>query len=175
MVLLNKDLEEESNHQSSCATSTAAIGFRRDGSVVRLFGHCACDFITVVLSWKSTTEPGKPAEALEQALVRHLQYTIERYDNSIHVRILTLRAVLLGNGVKNIEVELDVVQSDYTDRTHGLQAKLEDYYNRVIILLADKDAYEQVIFVARLALIHLLTVRGFVREGGYFSHLLDRV
>lgn len=77
-------------------------------------------------------------------------------------RILTLRTVTLGNGVKNIELELDVVQSDYTDRAYGLQAKLEDYYNRVIVLLADNDAYEQVIAVARLALIHLLTVWNYV-------------
>jgi hypothetical protein len=65
----------------------------------------------------------------------------------------------LGNGVKSVEQELDVLQSDYTDRAYGVQAKLEDYYNRVISLLTDKDAYEQVIFVARLALINLLTVR----------------
>jgi hypothetical protein len=59
--------------------------------------------------------------------------------------------------VKSVEQELDVVQSDYTDRTKGVHAKLEDYYNRVISLFADKDAYEQVIFVVRLALIDLLT------------------
>ncbi|KAF9351379.1 hypothetical protein BGX34_000630, partial [Mortierella sp. NVP85] len=125
--LLNKDLEEESNHHVRLAQRLSVLG---EMAVLSEF----LDIVpaTSSLSYyrgKVLLSQGKPAEALEQFMAVTASF----------------------------EVELDVVQSDYTDRTHGLQAKLEDYYNRVIILLADKDAYEQVIFVARLALIHLLT------------------
>ncbi|KAG0223185.1 hypothetical protein BGX31_008649 [Mortierella sp. GBA43] len=140
--LLNKDLEDESRHHVRLAQRLSVLG-----EMTLLSEFLDMVPVTSSLSYyrgKVLLSQGEPAEALE------------------HFMVVTAS---FGNGVKSVEQELDVLQSDYTDRAYGVQAKLEDYYNRVISLLTDKDAYEQVIFVARLALINLLAnTKGQVME-----------
>ncbi|KAF8944515.1 hypothetical protein BGZ47_004142 [Haplosporangium gracile] len=61
-----------------------------------------------------------------------------------------------GNDINNVEQELDIMQLDYNTRVHQGQARLEDYYAHVIALLAEHNAHEQVMTVARLSVLDLL-------------------
>ncbi|KAF9152617.1 hypothetical protein BG015_004987 [Linnemannia schmuckeri] len=61
-----------------------------------------------------------------------------------------------GNDINNVEQELDIIQLDYNTRVHQGQARLEDYYAHVIALLAEHNAHEQVMTVARLSVLDLL-------------------
>ncbi|KAG0350234.1 hypothetical protein BG005_010245 [Podila minutissima] len=60
-----------------------------------------------------------------------------------------------GNDIKDVEQELDIVQLDYKGKISRGPAKLEDYYTHLIRLFSERNAHEQVIAVAKLALAEL--------------------
>ncbi|KAF9427628.1 hypothetical protein BGZ94_004535 [Podila epigama] len=60
-----------------------------------------------------------------------------------------------GNEIKEIEQELDIVQLDYKGKVNRGHARLEDYYTHLLHLFSEKNAHEQVIAVAKLALVEL--------------------
>lgn len=78
---------------------------------------------------------------------------------------------MTGNDINNVEQELDIMQLDYNTPVHQGQARLEDYYAHVITLLTEHSAHEQVMTVARLFVLDLLKVKGFVHCTRLFSAL----
>jgi len=64
----------------------------------------------------------------------------------------------IGNDIKDVEQELDIVQLDYKGKVSQGPAKLEDYYTHLIRLFSETNAHEQVIAVAKLALAELSNV-----------------
>ncbi|KAG0207472.1 hypothetical protein BGX28_001296 [Mortierella sp. GBA30] len=61
-----------------------------------------------------------------------------------------------GNGINNVEQELDIMQLDYEPRVNRGHARLDDYYRHIVSLLSKALAHKEVITVAGLALSDLL-------------------
>ncbi|ORY95107.1 nucleoporin Nup120/160-domain-containing protein [Lobosporangium transversale] len=61
-----------------------------------------------------------------------------------------------GNGLKEVEQELDIMQLDYSTGVIRGHTKLEEYYDNVIRLLVEHGAHEQAITIAKIALSDIL-------------------
>ncbi|KAG0302349.1 hypothetical protein BGZ98_007593 [Dissophora globulifera] len=131
--ILNQKSEEESKYHAGMAQRLSGLG-----EMKLLSQFLDIVPVTSALAYyrgKVLLSQGKPAQALDQFMAVTTSF---------------------GSDIKNVEQELDIMQQDYAKGMVRGHAKLDDYFHHVIHLLQEKEAHQEVIRMAQLALCDML-------------------